>query len=106
MLQRFPGTDNGRCRSASDFGQESDWDRSKHRSRSSSIPVLLIEGDNRAGLGYVIVKAVADSAINMSFLRAQVVGRKYGAVFGFENDADATKAATLVTRVAATACRR
>ena len=30
--------------------------------------------------------------------RAQVVGQKYSAIFGFENDADASKAATLIKK--------
>jgi len=38
-------------------------------------------GDNRAGLGYAIAQAIADAGINMDFLVAQVVGRKYSAVF-------------------------
>jgi hypothetical protein len=35
----------------------------------------------------------------MSFVMAQVVGRRYSAVFGFENEADASKAASLIKRV-------
>jgi hypothetical protein len=38
--------------------------------------------------------------VNMSFVMAQVVGRRYAAVFGFENEADATKAATLIKKAA------
>ena len=37
----------------------------------------------------------------MSFVMAQVVGRRYSALFGFENDADANKAATLIKRATA-----
>ena len=64
----------------------------------SSISTLVVEGDNRPGLGYAIAKAVGDAGINMSFVMAQVVGRKYSAVFGFENEVDASKAATLIKR--------
>src|SRR5712692_9812874 len=53
----------------------------------SSIPVLLVEGDNKPGLGHAIAKALGEAGINMSFVMAQVVGRKYAAVFGFENQA-------------------
>jgi hypothetical protein len=42
-----------------------------------------------------------DAGINMSFAMAQVVGRRYSAVFGFENEADASKAATLIKRATA-----
>src|SRR6185437_15459146 len=51
---------------------------------ASAIPALLVEGDNRAGLGYTTAQAIADAGINMDFVVAQVVGRKYSAVFGFE----------------------
>ena len=64
----------------------------------SSIPTLLVEGDNRSGLGHAIAKAVGDAGINMSFVMAQVVGRRYSALFGFESEADASKAATLIKR--------
>ncbi len=64
----------------------------------SSIPILLVEGDNRAGLGHAIAKALGDAGINLGFAMAQVVGRRYSAIFGFENEADATKAATLIRK--------
>ena len=48
----------------------------------SSISTLLVEGDNRPGLGHAIAKAVGDAGINMSFVMAQVVGQRYSAVFG------------------------
>jgi len=67
----------------------------------SSISTLVVEGDNRPGLGHTIAKAVGDAGINMSFVMAQVVGRRYSAVFGFENETDASKAATLIKRVTA-----
>jgi hypothetical protein len=46
----------------------------------SHTPTLLVSGDNRSGLGHAIARAVADSGINLSFLVAQVAGRKYSAV--------------------------
>jgi hypothetical protein len=59
---------------------------------------LVVEGDNRPGLGHAIAKAIGDAGINISFVMAQVVGRRYSAVFGLENEADASKAATLIKR--------
>jgi hypothetical protein len=67
----------------------------------SSISTLRVEGDNRAGLGHAIAKAIGDAGINMSFVMAQVVGRRYSALFGFENDAYVSKAATLLERAMA-----
>jgi hypothetical protein len=67
--------------------------------QASGIATLIVQGDNRAGLGHAIAQGMADAGINMSFLVAQVVGRKYSAVFGFENDADADRAAALIKKI-------
>ena len=67
---------------------------------ASGIPVLLVEGDNRGGLGHSITKAIADAGVNLDFLIAQVIGRKYLAVLGFENAADADKATPLIKKAA------
>jgi hypothetical protein len=56
------------------------------------VLVLLIACANVANL--LLVRM--DWRINMSFLVAHVVGRRYAATFGFENEADAKKAATLI----------
>jgi hypothetical protein len=72
---------------------------------ASDIPALLIEGDNRAGLGYATAQAIADAGISLDFLVAQVVGKKYSAVCGFESDADAAKCAAII-RKAGTAKKR
>lgn len=68
---------------------------------ASSIPTLLVEGDNRPGLGYAIAQALADAGINLAFMVAQVIGRKCSAIVGFETEADAAKAASLIKRAAA-----
>ncbi|MBI3895193.1 MAG: hypothetical protein HY313_04610 [Acidobacteria bacterium] len=68
---------------------------------ASSIPTLLVEGDNKPGLGHVIAKSIADAGINLSFLVAQVVGRRYSAVIGFETIADAKKAFALIKKTSA-----
>jgi hypothetical protein len=67
--------------------------------QASGIATLIVQGDNRPGLGHAIAQGMADAGINMSFLVAQVVGRKYSAVFGFENDADADRAAALIKKI-------
>jgi len=64
----------------------------------SAIATLVVEGDDKPGLGHAIAKELADAKINLSFVIAQVVGRRYAAVFGFENEADATKAARLIKK--------
>lgn len=67
----------------------------------SSIPTVLVEGDNRPGLGHSIAQAVAEAGINLAFLVAQVIGEKYSAVVGFENEADAQKATPLIRKAVA-----
>jgi hypothetical protein len=64
----------------------------------SGIPTLMVAGDNRAGLGFAFSEGLAAAGINMAFLVAQVVGRRYSAVFGFESDADADRAAAIIKR--------
>ena len=44
---------------------------------ASAIPALLVEGDNKTGLGYATAQAISNACINMDFLVAQVVGRRY-----------------------------
>ena len=72
----------------------------------SSIPTVLVQGDNRPGLGHAIAKALGYAGINLNFVLAQVVGRKYAALFGFENDSDEEKAIALIRKAAAPARKR
>ena len=67
----------------------------------STIPTLLVEGDNKPGLGYAVATSLAGAGINISFLIAQVVGRKYSAVIGFDTADDAKMAAALVKKATA-----
>lgn len=64
----------------------------------SNIPALLVEGDNKPGLGHAIARSLADAGINLTFLVAQVIGRKYSAVFGFETEDDSKKASALIKK--------
>jgi hypothetical protein len=68
---------------------------------ATNIPTLLVEGDSKPGLGHAIAEAIAAAGINMGFLVAQVIGRKYSAVFGFESEADLKKASQLIKKVTA-----
>lgn len=67
---------------------------------TSGIAAVHVEGDNRAGLGHSITRALAEAGVNLDFLVAHVIGRKFSAVFGFENDADATKAVSVIKKAA------
>ena len=65
---------------------------------ASSIPTLLVEGDDRPGLGFAIAQAIAGAGVNMTFFVAQSVGRRFSAVLGFETEADAKAAAPLIKK--------
>ncbi len=67
----------------------------------SDIPALLVEGDNRSGLGFATAQAIARAGISLDFLVAQVIGKRYSAVFGFESYADATKCAAIIRKATA-----
>jgi hypothetical protein len=66
--------------------------------RPSGIATLIVAGDNRSGLGFALSKGMADAGINMAFLVAQSVGRRYSAVFGFESDTDADRAVAIIKK--------
>lgn len=100
MAYRYPGSDKGAVELHPVSGRKSREAAQTAGLAPSTIPVLLVEGDDRPGLGYTLAKAVGDAGINMSFVMAQTVGRRYSTVFGFENEADAAKAAALIKKAA------
>jgi len=63
------------------------------------MPTLLVEGDDRPGLGHAIAQAITDAGINLAFLVTQVIGKKYSSVIAFENEDDLKKAASLIKKV-------
>jgi hypothetical protein len=73
---------------------------------AGGAPTLLVVGDNRPGLANRIARALADTGVNIAFLVAQVVGRRYSAVFGFESEADLDKAADHIRAAVTTRSRR
>jgi hypothetical protein len=69
-------------------------------------PTLMVLGDNRPGLANRIARALAETGVNIAFLVAQVVGRRYSAVFGFESEADLDKAADRIRAAVTSRARR
>jgi len=66
----------------------------------SAIPTLLVEGDDRPGLGSAIASAVSAAGVNIAFFMAQVVGERYSAVIGFESEEDLGKATPAIKKAA------
>ena len=67
---------------------------------ASTKPTLLIEGDDRPGLGFEIAKAIADLGVSISFDVTQVIAKKYSGVYGFQSEEFARKAAEAIKKVA------
>jgi len=100
MGYRYPGADNKAAIEVYPIsGKKLSTAAANASLASSAIPTLLVEGDNKPGLGHAIAQAIADAGINLGFIVAQVVGRKYAAVIGFETEPDAKKAAQLIKKV-------
>jgi hypothetical protein len=68
--------------------------------KAARISALLVEGDDRPGIGSAIAKAISDAGINTAFFVAQVVGRRYSAVLGCDNDKDTRRTAGIIRKAA------
>jgi len=65
---------------------------------ASAMPTLLVQGDDRPGMGYAITQAMADAEINVTFLVAQVIDARFSAVIGFASEAASKQATTLIKK--------
>jgi hypothetical protein len=65
---------------------------------AAGIPALLVEGSNKAGIGFATTTDIAEAGINLAFLVAQVVGSKFSAVYGFDTQEDRRKAVGLLRK--------
>jgi predicted amino acid-binding ACT domain protein len=65
---------------------------------AGDIPAVLVTGTNRPGIGFESTTAIAEAGINLAFVMAQVIGSKFSAVYGFDNDADRRKAVALLKK--------
>jgi hypothetical protein len=65
---------------------------------ASAIPTLLIQGNNKPGLGSAIARAIAEEGINVRFLVAQVIDKRFSAVMGFEDEAASEQATKLIKK--------
>ncbi len=68
---------------------------------ASTLPALLVEGDDKPGLGHALAGALGEAGINVTYALAQVVGRKYEAVLAFETEADAARAGGIIKKASA-----
>ncbi len=72
---------------------------------ADTTATLLVEGDDRPGLDRAIAAGISVAGINLRLVIAQVVGRRFSAIPGFESQAGARKASTIIKKATAPARR-
>src|SRR5439155_1907254 len=65
----------------------------------ADVPTLRVEGPDRPGLGAQMLKAASDQGISLRGFSAAVIGRKFVAYIGFNQDQDAAKAASVLKKL-------
>ncbi len=99
MAYRFPGNESrGAIELYPVSGRRATAAARRAGLSESGIPTLLVEGDDKPGIGAAIARSLSQAGINVAFFVAQVVGRRYAAVIGFDSQADAKKAAPLLRK--------
>lgn len=98
MGYRFPGNET---RAAVElFPIETSGERAAAKKAGlakAAIPAFVVTGKNKPGRVYAIVDLLSSAGINLAFVSAQAVGKKFSAVIGFEKEADAAKAEAILT---------
>ena len=79
-------------------GKKSATAASKAGLTASTIPTLLVQGDNSPGMGHAIAQIIAEAGINVMFLVAQVIDTRFSAVMGFEDEAASKQATALIKK--------
>jgi hypothetical protein len=99
MAYRFPGDESrGAIELYPVTGRQATAAARRAGLSESGIPTLLVEGDDKPGLGAAFARSLSAAGINVAFFVAQVVGRRYAAVIGFDTAAGARKAAPLLRK--------
>lgn len=102
MSYRFPGDDSrGAVELYPVTGRRATAAARAAGLADSGIPTLLVEGDDRPGGGSAMTRAIGEAGINLAFFVAQVVGRRYAAVIGFDTEADLKRATPLIRKAQA-----
>jgi hypothetical protein len=67
----------------------------------AEVSTLRVEGPDKAGLGAKMMRAIADAKINTRGVTSAMMGGRFVAYLGFDNSADADKAAQAIKGVTA-----
>jgi hypothetical protein len=99
MAYRFPGDDSrGAVELYPVTGRRTTAAARAAGLADSGIPTLLVEGDDRPGGGASMSRAIGEAGINLAFFVAQVIGRRYTAVIGFDSEADLKRATPMIRK--------
>jgi hypothetical protein len=99
MAYRFPGDDSrGAVELYPVTGRRTTAAPRAAGLADSGIPTLLVEGDDRPGGGAAMSRAIGEAGINLAFFVAQVIGRRYTAVIGFDSEADLKRATPMIRK--------
>mgnify|MGYP005841287579 FL=1 len=66
---------------------------------TATIPTLRVEGADKPGLGYQIMRAIADAGVSMRGASAAVIGKNFVAYIGFDTTEGADAAAKAVRAI-------
>lgn len=70
---------------------------------SKDTHCLLVEGEDRPGLGHEITQAIGAEGVNLHFVMLFALSGKFTGVFGVGTEAEATAAAKVIEKVGALA---
>ena len=62
----------------------------------SQMACLVVEGDDRPGMGAQLGRAIAGAGISLTFMMAQVIGKKFAAAIGFASAQEAAAASAAI----------
>ena len=60
--------------------------------KESETACVLVEGDDRPGLGAQMARAVSEAGVSMAFLMEETVGKRFSAAIGFTSQQEAATA--------------
>lgn len=79
-------------------GKKATTAASKAGLAASDIPTLLVQGDNRPGMGHAIAQAISEAGINVMFVVAQVIDTRFSVIMGFEDEGESKQATALIKK--------
>jgi predicted amino acid-binding ACT domain protein len=73
---------------------------------ADNLATIRVEGSDKQGLGAKMMRAIADTGVNVRGVSAMTMGGKFVAYIGFDNEEDAQRATAAIKSVSANGGRR